>query len=139
MKCLQSVLRVVPLQYPHYMHVFMSSNDLHIRSRRSSGGKFPVCHRSGRSQDRSCGICGGHCGTGAGFLRVLRFPLTIIPSAPPHSSLYVIRGWYNRLNCGRRIKWTQSHPFLRNCLLGPEHFLRSRQSLSFLKSSPTLS
>jgi hypothetical protein len=28
-----------------------------------------------RAQVRSCGICGGQSGTGAGFLRVLRFPL----------------------------------------------------------------
>jgi hypothetical protein len=40
-----------------------------------------------RSQVRSCRICGGKCGTGAGFLRVLRFPLPIlIPPTTPHSS-----------------------------------------------------
>jgi hypothetical protein len=48
-------------------------------------------------------------GTGAGFLRVLRFPLQIlIPPTAPQSS--VIRGWYNKPNSGRRTKWTQSHP-----------------------------
>jgi hypothetical protein len=31
-----------------------------------------------RSQVRSSGICGGQSGTGAGFLRVLRFPLPIL-------------------------------------------------------------
>jgi hypothetical protein len=37
-----------------------------------------------RSQIRSCEICGGQSGTGAGFLRVLRFPLPILipPTAP---------------------------------------------------------
>jgi hypothetical protein len=31
-----------------------------------------------RARVRSCGICGGPIGTGAGFLRVLRFPLPIL-------------------------------------------------------------
>jgi hypothetical protein len=37
-----------------------------------------------RSQVMSCGICGGKRGTGAVFLRVLRFPLPILipPTAP---------------------------------------------------------
>jgi hypothetical protein len=35
---------------------------------------------------RSCGICGGQSGIGAGFLRVLWFPLTTIPPTAPHSS-----------------------------------------------------
>jgi hypothetical protein len=40
-----------------------------------------------RAQVRSCGICGGQSGGGAGFLRVLRFPLRIlIPPTAPHSS-----------------------------------------------------
>jgi hypothetical protein len=33
----------------------------------------------------ACGVCGGHSGTGAGFLRVLRFPLPIIPPISPLS------------------------------------------------------
>jgi hypothetical protein len=45
----------------------------------------------------SCGICGGQSGTGAGFLRVLRFPLPIfIPPISPQSRSPIIRGWYNR-------------------------------------------
>jgi hypothetical protein len=39
-----------------------------------------------RAQVRSCGNCGGQSSTGAGFLRVLRFSLPIIPPTAPHSS-----------------------------------------------------
>jgi hypothetical protein len=66
-----------------------------------------------RVQVRSCGICGGQSGTGAGYLRVLRFPLPILitPTAPQSSSSSsIIRGWYNRPVSGRRTKWTQSNP-----------------------------
>jgi hypothetical protein len=33
----------------------------------------------------ACGVCGRQSGTGAGFLRVLRFPLPIIPPISPLS------------------------------------------------------
>jgi hypothetical protein len=33
----------------------------------------------------ACGVCGEQSGTGAGFLRVLRFPLPIIPPISPSS------------------------------------------------------
>jgi hypothetical protein len=33
----------------------------------------------------ACGICGGQSGTGAGFLRVFRIPLPIIPPISPLS------------------------------------------------------
>jgi hypothetical protein len=33
----------------------------------------------------ACGVCGGQSGIGAGFLRVLRFPLPIIPPISPSS------------------------------------------------------
>jgi hypothetical protein len=33
----------------------------------------------------ACGVCGGQSGTGAGFLRVLRFPLPIIRPISPSS------------------------------------------------------
>jgi hypothetical protein len=63
------------------------------------------------SQVRLCGICGRQSSAGAGFLRVLRFPLPIlIPPTASHSSSYIIRCWYNRPVSGRRTKWTQSCP-----------------------------
>jgi hypothetical protein len=33
----------------------------------------------------ACMVCGGQSGTGAGFLRVLRFPLPVIPPISPSS------------------------------------------------------
>jgi hypothetical protein len=33
----------------------------------------------------ACGVCGGQSSTGAGFLRVLRFPQPIIPPISPSS------------------------------------------------------
>jgi hypothetical protein len=49
-----------------------------------------------RSRDESYGCLGGQSVSGAGFLRVLRFPMTNIPPVSPHSSISIIRGWYNR-------------------------------------------
>jgi hypothetical protein len=44
-----------------------------------------------------CGIWGGQSGVGAGFLRVLWFPLPIfIPPISPQSPPSIIWGWYNR-------------------------------------------
>jgi hypothetical protein len=65
-----------------------------------------------RTQVRSCGICGGQSGTGAGFLRVLRFPLPIlIPQTVPHSPC-IIRFWYNRPVSGpkHQIDPVSPHP-----------------------------
>jgi hypothetical protein len=63
----------------------------------------------------SCGICGGQSGAGAGFLRIIRFPLSIfIPSITPQSQSSIIWGWYNRPRNGRSTKWTQSHPIKNN-------------------------
>jgi hypothetical protein len=62
-----------------------------------------------RAQVRSCGISGGQSCTGEGFLRVLRFLLSIIPPTAPYSSS-IIQGWYNRPNNDSLTEWTQSHP-----------------------------
>jgi hypothetical protein len=45
---------------------------------------LPTAAARVRSQVRSCGICGGQSGAGAGFLRVLRFtlPILIPPTTP---------------------------------------------------------
>jgi hypothetical protein len=44
-----------------------------------------------RARIWSCGICGGQSGAGAGFLRVLRFPLPIfIPPIAPQSPSSII-------------------------------------------------
>jgi hypothetical protein len=60
-------------------------------------------------QVRSCRICGGRSGTGAGSLRVRRFPLPVfIPAIAPY--LTIIRGWYSRPNSGQRTKWTRLTP-----------------------------
>jgi hypothetical protein len=53
------------------------------------------------------------------FFWVFGFPLPIlVPPTSPHSS-YIIRGWYNRPNSGRRTKWTQCHstPISKNCAI----------------------
>jgi hypothetical protein len=77
--------------------------------------RLPTTAAPFRAQIMSCGICGGQSGTGVAFLWVLRFPLPIlIPPTVPHSSSSIVRVWYNRPINGRRAKWTQFHPTLRN-------------------------
>jgi hypothetical protein len=58
-----------------------------------------------RARVWSSGICGGQSGAGAGFLRVLRFPLPI--HSTKFSILTITRGRYNRPINGRRAEWTQ--------------------------------
>jgi hypothetical protein len=52
----------------------------------------------------ACGVCGGQRGTGAGFLRVRRFPLPIIQ---PIYVIIITRGWHKRPISGRSAEWTQ--------------------------------
>jgi hypothetical protein len=58
---------------------------------------LPTAAAQVRSRVWSRGICGGQSGTGAGFLRVLRFPLPIfIPPNSPQSLSPIIWGWFIR-------------------------------------------
>jgi hypothetical protein len=58
---------------------------------------LPTAAARVRARVWSCGSCGRQSGAGAGFLRVLWFPLPIfIPPISPQSPLYIIWGWYNR-------------------------------------------
>jgi hypothetical protein len=58
---------------------------------------LPTAAARVRSRVWSSGICGGQSGAGAGFLRVLRFPLPVfIPPIAPQSPSPIIWGWYNR-------------------------------------------
>jgi hypothetical protein len=67
--------------------------------------RLPTAAAWVRTRVRSCRICGGQIGTGAGFLRILRFPLPIIiPTIAPPSPSSIIRGWYSRTNSGLSIK-----------------------------------
>jgi hypothetical protein len=59
--------------------------------------RLPTAAARVRAQVRSCEICDGQNGNGAGFLLVLHFPLPIfIPPIAPQSPSYIILGWYNR-------------------------------------------
>jgi hypothetical protein len=71
--------------------------------------RLPTAAARVRDQVRLCGICGGQSGTGAGFLRVLRF----LPanSDSTDCSTFIIRRLglleYRPVS-GRRTKWTPS-------------------------------
>jgi hypothetical protein len=59
-----------------------------------------ACHRGGPGFEPGSGhvgFCGGQSRAGAGFLRVLRFPLPVfITPISPQSQLSIIWDWYNR-------------------------------------------
>jgi hypothetical protein len=95
--------------------------------------KLPTAVVWVQAQVRSCAICGGQSGTGAGFLQVLQFPLPIrIPPIAPQS-LSIICGWYKRPNRGCSTKWTQSNPMRKikntRCEVWTEWAGHSQQSL----------
>jgi hypothetical protein len=95
-----------------YEHIWSRHSIFHVSIREAAQAvsrRPPTEAARVRVQVRSCGICGGRSGTGTGFLRVLRFPLSIIPPSAPHSSS-TIWGWYNTPNSGHRTKCTQPHP-----------------------------
>jgi hypothetical protein len=76
--------------------------------------RLPTAAARVRARVRLCGICGGQSGTGAGLLRVLRFPLPIgIPPIAPQSSS-IIWGWYSIPDSGRSTTWTQFTPCQNN-------------------------
>jgi hypothetical protein len=49
---------------------------------------LPTAAARVQSRVWSSGICGGQSGAGAGFLRVLRFPLSFIPPNSPSSQSF---------------------------------------------------
>jgi hypothetical protein len=71
------------------------SEELRPRHSSAVSCRLPTAAARVRTRVRLCGICGGQSGTGAGFIRVLRFPLLIIiPPTAPHSSSPINWGWY---------------------------------------------
>jgi hypothetical protein len=99
-------------EFSQYLHTPFVYDRPHGRAiAQEISRRLPTAAARFRAQVRSCRICGGQIGTGAGLLRVLRFSLQILISpTAPHSSSSIIRGWYNRPISGRSTKWTQSHP-----------------------------
>jgi hypothetical protein len=85
---------------------------------------LPTAAARVRARVWSCGIYGGQSGAGAGFLRVLRFPLPIfIPPIAPKIILIYHRGLYNRPVVAAvpnglsptPLKETQTNVTARNC------------------------
>jgi hypothetical protein len=63
-----------------------SEEEAEKRPCHSSCGWLLASHHGGPGRVRgACWVCGGQSGIGVGFLRVLRFPLPIIPPISPSS------------------------------------------------------
>jgi hypothetical protein len=100
----------LPAPLPLLPHTTYSS--IHGRAiAQEVSGRLPIVAAQVRYKIRSCGIGDGQSSIAADIFRVPRFPLPIfIPPTASHTSLCIIRCWYNRPNSGQRTKWTQSHP-----------------------------
>jgi hypothetical protein len=83
---------------PTALPLAATANSLEGRAMAQAVSRWlPTAAARVRSRVWSSGICGRQSGAGAGFLRVLRFPLPIfIPPIAPESPSPVIWGWYNR-------------------------------------------
>jgi hypothetical protein len=64
---------------------FVSRKFLNRPCRSSAVRRWLPTAAAGVRVRAACGVCDGQSGTGAGFLRVLRFPLPIIPPISPLS------------------------------------------------------
>jgi hypothetical protein len=77
--------------------LYMTKRDLSRAIAQAVSCWLPTAAARVRARFWSCGICGGQRGAGAGFLRVLRFPLPIfIPPTAPQSPSSIIWGLYIR-------------------------------------------
>jgi hypothetical protein len=93
--CTALLITSVPLR-PKYFPRNLFSNICNLCFAQVSRW-LPTSAARVRARVGSFGICAGQSSAGAGFLRVLRFPLPIfIPQISPQSPSSIIWGWYNR-------------------------------------------
>jgi hypothetical protein len=73
--------------------------------------RLPTAGSRVRARVKSCNVCGGQSGTGAGFLRVLRFVLPLIHPTNCSTIITIItQGWYSRPINGRSNSGLGSTP-----------------------------